>query len=268
MQRRRRPVDPTQFPIVPITDSDIRALEEHLLRGWPPARLVGVRGWRCALDRGVTRRPNSVWPLAWEGEAPLADATAEVETLCRRAGLRPCFKITRAAQPRALDEALAALGYATEGRSHVLVAEATRCSARLDPGAEVVLLEQPSEAWLACYWAERTSAAERAALGGLIERMAAPRAFGASLIDGAVASVALAVASDGWTQLSAVRTTPALRRRGLAAAVMAALAAWAKAAGAGRLALQVAVDNTDALGLYRNAGFRRAYEYHYRAMPR
>lgn len=258
---------PAQRSIVPITDLDIRALEEHLLGGWPPARLVRVRGWRCGLDRGVTRRPNSVWPLAWEREAPLAAAVDEVETLYRGAGLRPCFKITRAAQPAALDRALAARGYSAEGWSHVLAAAAVPTSAPPDPHAEIVLLERPSDAWLACYWAERASAEERTALGELIGRIAAPCVFGAALVEGGVASVALAVASDGWAQISAVRTEPALRRRGLAAAVMAALVAWARAAGAERLALQVEAGNAPALALYRRAGFRRVYDYHYLAKP-
>lgn len=256
-----------QHPIVPITDLDIRALEQYLLRGWPPARLVCVRGWRCGLDRGVTRRPNSVWPLAWEGDAPLAEAIDEVEALYRRAGLRPCFKITRAAQPAALERALAARGYSSEGWSHVLVAAAAQPAAQAGPHAEIVLLERPSDAWLACYWAERASVEERAALGGLIERIAAPRAFGAALVEGGVASVALAAASDGWAQISAVRTVPALRRRGLAAAVMAALVGWARAAGSERFALQVEAGNAPALALYHEAGFRRAYDYHYLAKP-
>jgi len=252
---------------VPITDHDIRALEKHLLRGWPPARLVCVQGWRCGLDRGVTRRPNSVWPLAWEGEGRVAEAIAEVEALYRGAGLRPCFKMTRAAQPATLDDALAARGYTAEGSSHVLVAAAVKTLAPPDSRVEVVLLKRPSDAWLACYWAERASAAERKALGGLIGRIAVPHVFSAALVEGGVASVALAVASDGLAQISAVRTDPALRRRGLAAAVMAALVGWARAAGAERLALQVEAGNVPALALYRKAGFRRVYDYRYLAKP-
>ena len=67
-------------------------------RIWPPARLEQVSGWRCRLDRGVSRRANSVLALNWSGD-DLREACRQVVALYRRTGLRPCFQITPAIAP-------------------------------------------------------------------------------------------------------------------------------------------------------------------------
>ena len=72
---------------------------------WPPARLEQVSGWRCRLDRGVSRRANSVLALAWSGR-DLEQACGQVAALYRQAGLRPCFQITPAMVPEGLDAEL------------------------------------------------------------------------------------------------------------------------------------------------------------------
>jgi GNAT superfamily N-acetyltransferase len=243
----------------------MRALDARLLRGWPPARCVELHGWRCGLDGGVTRRPNSVWPLAWRGDLLLDAAITQAEALYRDAGLAPCFRITEGAAPAALDAALAARGYTVEGRSHVLVAPVAALPAGRRGTLELSLLAAPSEAWLACYAADHGDAAARTALAALARRIAAPRRFAGAVVDGTLASVALVAVTEDWAQVSAVRTLAEYRRRGLAAAVLEALLGWARRQGAQRCALQVEAENAPVLALYGKAGFRRAYDYFYRA---
>jgi len=245
----------------------IRALDDELYLGWPPERVVDLHGWRCGLDRGATRRPNSVWPFAWQPHRPLAAGIQAAERLYREAGLRPCFRITRAAAPGELPQALADRGYSREGASHVLVAETGSTGAAPPRGTGVTLSldERPSAGWLACYEDGLASAAEGKAVRGLLARIAAPHVFAAVALDGRTASTALAIATRTCVQISAVRTLPACRRRGLAEHVLSALQDWARALGARRLALMVEATNAPALALYRKAGFRRAYDYHYLA---
>jgi len=256
--------EPRQDEAAAFSEAEMLALDDELYRGWPPARVVELDGWRCGLDRGATRRPNSVWPFAWQKRLALGEGIAAAERLYRAAGLRPCFRITRASQPRELAQALAARGYAREGASHVLVAA-------LGPpplparGQPLSLCEQPSADWQACYEDGIADEAERTALRGLLARIEAPHVFAAALVEGEAASTALAVASGLSVQISAVRTRPSLRRRGLAEAVLGALGTWARAQGVERLALMVEATNAPALALYRKAGFRRVYDYHYLA---
>lgn len=134
-------------------------------------------------------------------------------------------------------------------------------------GAEIALLDRPSEAWLACYEDNLAGEAARRAVRGIFARLAPPRVFGAAVAADRIASVALAVATERWVQVSAVRTLPEFRRRGLAEAVMAAIAGWARSRAVRNLALFVEASNAPALALYRKAGFERAYDYRYRALP-
>ena len=245
----------------------MRALDGELYLGWPPERVVDLHGWRCGLDRGATRRPNSVWPIAWRPHRPLAAGIQAAERLYREAGLRPCFRITRAAAPVELAQALAARGYAREGASHVLVTEtgSTGVAPPRRSGLALALDERPSAGWLACYEEGLLSEAEGIALRGLLARIEPLHVFAAVTVDSRTASTALAVATKTCVQISAVRTLPACRRLGLAEGVLSAIADWARAQGAQHLALMVEATNAPALALYRKAGFRRAYDYHYLA---
>ena len=59
----------------------------------------------------------------------------------------------------------------------------------------------------------------------------------------------------GWTEISAVCTDPAFRRRGLATRLVRAVAAGIRARGETPF-LHAAADNTEAIRLYESLGFR------------
>lgn len=250
-----------------IAPTDILEIEGHLLLGWPPLRTEPLGGWTCALDQGVTRRANSVWPLAWTNGVPLEAAIARVEQTYRSAGLLPRFKMTTAALPGSLDQALAQRGYLSEGASHVLVADLASLPTAPTSHVETRLFPSPNDAWRACYEIEWHTERERTATQQIFTRLSHPHVFGVAIHEGRVASVALAVSTGKWVQVSAVRTFPEIRRQGLARAVMTALTVWAREKGATGLILQVEAGNNPALTLYGKAGFRHVYDYYYRAAP-
>ena len=250
---------------MPPTLPDFREIDRHLFEGWPPARIENVHGWRSALDGGVTRRPNSVWPIAWDGAALLDRAIDAVEAVYGSANLRPCFRISDAALPGNLDARLAERGYGIEGRSHVLATSMDEASARVRDGAEIVLLSEPSADWLACYESGLARESDGPIVRSIFGRIKHRHVFAAAVRGSTAVSVMLAVHTGPWVQISAVRTLPAHRRQGLAVGVMAAAAAWARRQDARGLALQVEAANAPALSLYHAAGLKRIYGYHYRA---
>jgi predicted GNAT family acetyltransferase len=73
---------------------------------------------------------------------------------------------------------------------------------------------------------------------------------------------------DGrWAGFAAVEVDPALRRRGLASTVMAALAQRALDEGASAAWLQVESDNAGARALYERMGFAAHHAYHHYREP-
>ena len=107
-----------------------------------------------------------------------------------------------------------------------------------------------------------------AAASGILERIGPPAAYALAALDGRPAAVGRAVAERGWAGVFGMATLPAARRRGAAAAVLAALAGWAADQGAAGVYLQVEPDNPAALALYGRVGFGTLYRYHYRTLDR
>ena len=242
----------------------IRLLEDIGADAWPAATTAWLEGWRLCLDRGVTRRANSVLPNA---EQPVDDVDAlidAVEQRYRAKGLRPCFKLTAAAEPADLDRRLARRDYRSEGHSLVLVADARTIAPPHSPQISVTLEDRPTHVWLEACWPAAQYAAERSARQGIVARLRLPRAFGLARLGSAPGGAALAVADRGWVGLTAVHTLPEHRRRGVAQSLLGALARWAVEQGVERLYLQVERDNAPARQLYGGLGFTEAYGYHYR----
>lgn len=80
---------------------------------------------------------------------------------------------------------------------------------------------------------------------------------------GAPAAIGRCVVDGRWAGFAAVEVDPALRRRGLATRVMAALARRALDEGASAAWLQVETDNVGARGLYAGMGFAAHHAYHH-----
>jgi len=98
----------------------------------------------------------------------------------------------------------------------------------------------------------------------LFARIEPTHRFALATVDGQSAAGGMCVLEGDLAGIFCMRTQPAFRRRGLAAAILGRLTEWARGAGAHRVYLQVEDHNAVALRLYRGVGFARVYGYHYR----
>ena len=81
--------------------------------------------------------------------------------------------------------------------------------------------------------------------------------------DGRTVAAGAAAFGHGWASVHGMRTAQACRGQGLAARVLASLAAAALSRGYPRMFLQVEANNPPAQALYRRAGFEPAWTYTY-----
>lgn len=247
-----------------MTTAHILAIERHVLRAWPAAVIEELDGWRLRFAQGVTGRANSVWPNADHGRFSLDAKIEQAEAFYRARGLPARFQITPAAQPAALDEALAARGYRNVAPTLVQTAVLPPSDAPA-PAHTAVLHAVLRDDWFD--FAAQTGGYDAHTAGvrrAILQRIALPKAFARVDVDGRLAGIGLGVAGDGLLGVFGMVTRPDLRRSGVATAVLRALLRWGAAQGAESAYLQVVAANAPAQALYRRAGFTTLYAYHYR----
>jgi ribosomal protein S18 acetylase RimI-like enzyme len=243
----------------------IADLERRTLDLWPPAELALVDGWVLATSGGHTRRTNSVQPWA----AGRDDLPRKIEGACEhfaRRGLAPVFKLTDAARPRGLDEALRDLGFRRAGETRVLVRDLDASVAAPDPdGPPVEIGCSLEEDWFAdCVRLNGVALGERDALRDILERLPEGSTFARIRLDGETVALALGSQADGHLYLGEVVTRPDARRRGLSRRLLQGVLGEARARGARRAFLGVVSENAPAVGLYTGLGFTERYRYWYR----
>ncbi len=241
------------------------ALDELGWRCWPPLETVEVDGWRARFAGGVTRRANSVLPR--RPPADLVRTMERVERLYAARGLPCAVQVSPAARPAALDERLAARGYARQDPTLVQTAGATDVLAALagpSRGAPVEITRAPSAAWLDLWWsvdgrggADQLRTASRIMAGG-------PAGYGEVRDGGELLAVGRVGLAGPWMGIACLAVRPGARRQGHGTRVLRGLVGWGLDRGAGLAFLQVVAANAGARELYRAAGFRTASRYHYR----
>ncbi|MEU5548724.1 GNAT family N-acetyltransferase [Micromonospora sp. NPDC047793] len=265
---RAKRVPPTRRP----TADAVVALELAADEAWPAPVRGRLGDWLLRSADGWTGRANSALPVG-DPDRPLPAALDAVERWYAERG-RPAIVNTPLPLAAPVGAELDLRGW--ESRPLVLVqtvplaaltapdGRVTRAATAAAPAVE--LAAAPTDDWL-------TVAAGRK--GGL------PAA--ARHVLTAVGQVRFAHAYDGdtlvgvgrgtvtgagrWLGLSLIEVLPEARRRGVAVAVIGALAEWAGTAGATDVFLQVEQHNVPAVTLYRTLGFTTHHTYRSRIAP-
>ncbi|OKI09665.1 acetyltransferase [Streptomyces sp. CB02923] len=240
-------------------------LDRVAARGWPPVESEWLGGWQLRASAGFTRRANSVAPLGDPG-LPLDTALEQVRSWYAQRSLPAYIQVSTGAQ--GTQEDLAA-GLDRRGWTREVTAE-TRTAALAPVGdldadvSRVALTRETDAQWLARYRRSGEPGPEVVAVlhGG-------PSVWFASVPDeaGGAAAIGRCVVDGRWAGFAAVEVGPEHRRRGLATAVMAALARKALDEGASAAYLQVETDNHDARALYDRLGFVTHHHYHHWRAP-
>ncbi|MFF4057283.1 GNAT family N-acetyltransferase [Streptomyces sp. NPDC001668] len=230
-------------------------------RGWQPVESERLGEWELRAAAGFTRRANSVLPLGDPG-LPLDEALAAVRRWYGERGL-PAY-VQTATGAAGTQEVLCAQ---LEARGWTREVTAELWTGALAPVADasqegVALSREADEGWLARYQRKGVSEVALRVLGS------GPSVWFATVPgEGAPAAIGRCVVDGRWAGFAAVEVDPALRRRGLASAVMAALAQRALDEGASAAWLQVESDNTGARALYGRMGFTAHHAYHHYREP-
>ncbi|MFD7666926.1 GNAT family N-acetyltransferase [Streptomyces sp. NPDC059788] len=236
-------------------------LDRVAARGWPPVESEWLGEWQLRASAGFTRRANSVAPLGDPG-LPLDAALERVRAWYGERDLPAYIQVSTGA-PGTREQLAAELD--RRGWTREVTAE-TRTSALAPVGdldadvSRVVLARETGAEWLRRYQRSAEPGPEvlKVLHGG-------PSVWFASVPDeaGGAAAIGRCVVDGRWAGFAAVEVGPEHRRRGLATAVMAALARKALDEGASAAYLQVETDNDGARALYDGLGFGTHHHYHH-----
>jgi N-acetylglutamate synthase len=231
-------------------------------RGWPPVESERLGEWELRAASGFTRRANSVLPLGDPG-LPLDEALTVVRRWYGDRGL-PAYVQTAtgaAGTQEVLCAELEARGWTREVTAELWTGALAPVADRSGAGG-VVLSREADADWLARYQRKGVSEVALRVLGS------GPSVWFATVPgEGAPAAIGRCVVDGRWAGFAAVEVDPALRRRGLASTVMAALAQRALDEGASAAWLQVESDNAGARALYDRLGFAPHHAYHHYREP-
>jgi len=247
----------------------ISDLEQVAALGWRGTEEEPLGGWRLRAAGGFTGRANSALAVGAPG-MPLPAAAAAVRRWYAARGLPTMISVPYPCGRPAdtgVDRFLASAGWTVRsGAATVMTAPAATIASIGSPDRVGVDVDaEPDAAWLARYHYRGQPSLPPAARRVLCS---APwQAFGSIREDGLTLAIGRVAVARDWAGLTAIEVDPAHRRRGLARALTAALAAQAAARGARHLYLQVEDGNAAARALYHRLGFTDHHGYHYRVAP-
>jgi N-acetylglutamate synthase len=232
-------------------------------RAWQPVESEPLGEWRLRAAAGFTRRANSVLPLGDPG-LPLGEALGHVRRWYGERGL-PAY-IQAATGAEGTQEVLCAdleeHGWRREVTAEVRIA-ALAPVGDLDADVSAVhMAREPDDAWLSRYQRFEVPGPHVLTVLG-----SGPSVWFASVPGedpaGVPAAIGRCVVDGRWAGFMAVEVGPEHRRRGLATAVMTALARTALDEGASAAWLQAETENEVARALYDGMGFATHHRYHH-----
>ena len=256
------------FPQSQTTAMNHRRLEEISQNASRPDRGLMIDGWSVGLSPGLAKRSRCINPF-YPSTRGFNDNFLAAKAAYAAAKLPCLFRITPFVFDAALDEHLAALGYAKFDPALVQAVPLSEVSfehVHAIPGS----LAQQVDLAQAAQWVGEMRGDDASEIAGLAARwrLSAARVCADFAFDAAGRRVARSVSilDDGHVGIFDVGTAESHQRQGFASGLLATQLRRAQAAGAQIAYLQVRADNPARI-TYERFGFRTVYDYWYRALP-
>jgi ribosomal protein S18 acetylase RimI-like enzyme len=239
---------------------DTASIERATLAAVPPRRQEEWSGWLLPFDDGTVGRCHSAVPLVHAPPPP--DSLAHIQRRYAEAGLPAVLRLPEHAAYAGLRRELGLAGSVRSKPTLVQVARADDVARAPAAQVDVQLAQAPGSDWEQVFLGDGFDPVDGASRLAILRR-ARSSVFASVREDGRTVAVGSACFSEGWCGVHGMRTVPAHRGRGLARALLAALAAQAGGRGIERCFLQVDEANAAARALYARLGFTTAWTYAY-----
>jgi N-acetylglutamate synthase len=242
-------------------DSDIANIERATIAAVSPEVVEELPGWLLPLNAGTVGRAISAVPLSHAFEADAESLVAQIESRYVAHSYKAAFRLPDVASFAPLRQHLTQLGYRMEQPTLVQTGNALVMRQLVDTTiAEVE--DVPDAAWAQLFLGEGFDPVDGAHRVALLSR-AQGAAYASMRQNGETVAGGAGSFSHGWASVHGMRTAQRHRGQGLAKQVLASLAQTALGRGYDKVFLQVEVENSSAIALYQQAGFKTAWRYAY-----
>jgi len=249
---------------------DIRRLQEVLMNIWPAQHYYFLNGWILRFTKGVTARANSVFPLYYTGNLDNLDKDINfVEKAYNAYKLPTIFTIPEYFEPNNLDIKLLERGYQQSGcftYTMICSIEDLISKSINDKFTYLIHSERGIEysKFLAMY-SHRNQEAQ-IVLEALSNRIIIPqKRFIITEYENRVIGTLTGILDPhGFLYIADVLVHPEFRRQKIASSMLFSIInEWDIPNEIITIWLQVEAENNEAMNLYTNLGFKRAYSYYY-----
>jgi N-acetylglutamate synthase len=240
---------------------DIANIERATIAAVSPEAVEELPGWQLPFNKGTVGRAISAVPLTHTFDGEAESLVALIESRYVAHGFKAAFRLPDVASFAPLRAYLAKAGYRMEQPTLVQ----TTSSLTMRAVADTLLAEvadTPDGAWAQLFLGEGFDPVDGAHRVALLSR-AQGTAYASMRQNGETVAGGASSFSHGWASVHGMRTAQRHRGQGLAKQVLASLAQTALDRGYDKVFLQVEVENSSALALYQQAGFKTAWRYAY-----
>jgi GNAT superfamily N-acetyltransferase len=238
-----------------------RQVEEASLNSWPARQQLLLDGWLVRLDKGYTKRANSVTPL-YESMLSSVEKIELCEKLYREKSLPIVFRLPSFLPvSHELDQLLVQREYQHVDVTHVQTMELTPATVAYDTALRAVSLAT----WMPIFCQFKHSSLEQhQPHQEILQRIAVNPLYAVLYHGEAPVACGMGVLEHNIFGLFDIITDPDQRQQGYGTQLVQGMLAWARSHGATRAYLQVVGDNQVARHMYERLGFRDLYHYWYR----
>lgn len=241
----------------------VERIERATLAAVSPQQVQELPGWLLPMDSGTVGRAHAAVPL--HHALPVPGLLQDIAARYRQAGYKPVLRLPDIPQWQSTLAGLQAQGWQRGKPTCVMaVPVAALCAsatALLPAAVQVSLCDQASPEWLALFTGPGLDPVDGASRAQALARSQATR-FAQATWDAQTVACGATCFSHGLLSAHGLRTALDFRGRGLATALLGAMAREAQVQGLDQAFLQVEATNP-ARRLYERLGFALAWQYEY-----
>lgn len=238
-------------------------IEELSMNAWPSLQTILLDGWVIRMANGYTKRANSINPI-YNFDKNIEEKIIYCEELFQRNKLPVVYKILECKEQEIIDKKLEELGYAKIDVTSIQICNEIK---QIDSHSDNITVEENfSEDWKKCFY-ECNNIADNekiTTIETMLENIRHKKICIHKTEKEKYIGNGYGIIEKDFVGIFDIIVKKEFRGKGYGKEIVKTILAKAYEAGIEKAYLQVMMNNSVALELYKNLGFKEIYKYWYR----